>query len=72
MEEKAGHVITVVTDNEDKEYFYNGWMTKECANPLQQVETDLISIKSDDDQTLKFSLSLSRGIMFMFKVEQIS
>jgi len=72
-EEKVGHVITVVTDNNDKEYFYNGWMTENCANPLQIVENveDPIYIESDDDP-LKFSFSLSRGIMILFKEETFS
>ena len=72
-EDVVEHVITVVTDNNDKKYFYNGWMTENCANPLQIVKNvkDPIYIKSDDD-AFKFSFSKSRGIMILFKEEKFS
>ena len=79
-EEKLEHVITVVTDNNDKEYFYNGWMTENCANPLKEVLNDHIEIvtgnggeegEGNELITYKFNLLLSLGTMIFYKKETI-
>ena len=67
-EEEVGHVITVVTDSNDKEYFYNGWMIGNCANPFKKVLNNHIEL-FNGRITYKFDLLKSLGIMIFYKKE---
>tara|TARA_B000000475_G_scaffold268709_1_gene261606 strand:- start:6708 stop:9014 length:2307 start_codon:yes stop_codon:yes gene_type:complete len=59
------HVISVVTDYNNEMYYYNGWMNGDLVNPLKKVLNDDIEVDN-----FKFSLNLSRAIMFMFKIKE--
>ena len=68
-EEPAGHVITIVTNNNKELFFYNGWMNNNCVTPLQSTSGKDIEITTEDNKTLFFDLFRSRGIMILFQVE---
>ena len=72
-EKPAGHVITLVTDNNRKLFFYNGWIYNNCVNSLQPTNgKDIIEIKTEENEKLYFDLFNSFGIMILFKVEPVS
>lgn len=71
-EKPAGHVITIVTDNNRKLFFYNGWIYDNIVNPLRSTDGRDISLKTKDEKELVFDLLRSKGIMILFKVEPVS
>jgi hypothetical protein len=71
-EPPVGHVITLVTDNNGKLFFYNGWMYDNIVTPLQLTNGNDIQITPEDNKTLYFDLVKSFGIMILLKVETVS
>tara|TARA_B100001758_G_scaffold177007_1_gene153797 strand:+ start:11816 stop:13546 length:1731 start_codon:yes stop_codon:yes gene_type:complete len=70
-EESVGHVITILTDQNQDLFFYNGWMNDKCVTPLQPTDGENIPLKTEDGKELVFDLTRSFGIIISFKVEPI-
>ena len=68
-EESVGHVITILTDNAQELFYYNGWMNGNCVTPLQSTNGRNIRLKTADRETLHFDLHESFGIMISFKLK---
>ena len=68
-EESVGHVITILTDQNQDLFFYNGWMNDKCVTPLQPTDGENIPLKTEDGKELVFDLFKSFGIIISFKVE---